>query len=261
MVLANKWGKGWVLSVYFWIFWKGEKGVTQSLFWFELSRAALLLNFWWLSLLNSPHATAGIAGVRELQRLLRTFLSLRISCQQAKVTFYSDRDGDCHVILKVTTPRNWFQSPCRGGAHSRSQEKQGSCARNPPPVSERVSATQKTSSASAPAPARRSRRRGPAAILRNKQRQLGCIEPDVLLPNPALPLAPRRKGSAPALPPPAPTLFLVRKERKGAPALPTPAPALLQAPRKEAGVPALHPFAPALLQTSGESDEDEEGIP
>ena len=135
----------------------------------ERARCAeeLLLDFCRPPLFQSPHASAGMAGAGELQRLFRTFLSLKRSCQRAEVTFYSDRDGDCHVTLRVTTPRHGYQTPrAAGGATSRSQEKQGSGAQNPHPVSEGVSATQKTPSAPAPVPARRSRRRGPAAILR-----------------------------------------------------------------------------------------------
>ena len=179
-----------------------------------LTRAAscaeeLPLNFCRPPLFQSPHAPAAMAKVGELQRLFRTFLSLRRSCQQAEVTFYCDRDGICHVTLRVT-PRHGFQSPCRGGAHSRSQEKQGSGAQNPPPASEGVSDSQKTPSAPAPAPARRSRRRGPAAILCDEQRRL-------VLPAPALPLAPRKKDGAPALPGPRPIILLVSRKKASAP--------------------------------------------
>ena len=79
-------------------------------------------------IVSEPHASAGMAGVGALRRLFRTFLCLKGSCQRSDVTFYSDCDGDCHVTLKVTTPRHGFQSPCIGGAHSRSQEKRNSGA-------------------------------------------------------------------------------------------------------------------------------------
>ena len=177
--------------------------------------------------MQSPDASAGMAWVRQLQRQFRTFLSLRRSCQQAEVNFYSDRDGDFHVFLRVTTPRNGFQSPFRWGAYSRSLEKQGSGARNPPPGSEGVSASQKIPSEPAPAPARWSRRRRHAAILCKEERRLGRIEPDVLLPTPALPLAPRRKAGAPALPGPRPIVLLAARRKASATAplhLPQPSP-------------------------------------
>ena len=151
-----------------------------------------------------------MAGVGALKRLFRTFLSLKGSCHRSEVTFYSDSDGDCHVTLRVTTPGAGFQSPCRGGAHSRSQERKGSGARNPPPPPAAAAPAPAPASAPAPAkrarrrgpapapapaPARRARRRGPSALFRDERRRMARIEPGLIAPEawevdgkPALPL-------------------------------------------------------------------------
>ena len=132
-----------------------------------------------------------MAEVGALKRLFRTFLSLKGSCQRSEVNFYSDRDGDCHVTLRVTTPGTGFQALCRGGAHSRSQERKGSDARNPPPPP--AAAAPAPAPGPAPAPTKRAKRRGPGALLRDERRRLARIEPGLLEPEvevegrPALP--------------------------------------------------------------------------
>ncbi len=87
----------------------------------------------WTAIISEPQASARMAGVEALKRLFRTFLSLKGTCHRSEVNFYSDSDGDCHVTLRVTTPGTGFQSPCRGGAQPRGQERQSSGTRNPPP--------------------------------------------------------------------------------------------------------------------------------
>ena len=145
--------------------------------------------------------SAGIAEDGELRRLFYTFMRLKRSCRLAEVNFNSDR-GVCQVTLKVTTPGTEFQSPCSGGAQSRSQERKSSGARNPP--------TPPTVAAPAPAPApgptpapapgpapRRVRKRGPGALLRDERRRLARIEPGLLGPE-------IEAEDGPALPRPAP---------------------------------------------------------
>ena len=46
--------------------------------------------------------------------LLWTFLRLRKTCKRAYMSISSDREGDCHVTLRVTTPGIGFQSPVEG---------------------------------------------------------------------------------------------------------------------------------------------------
>ena len=166
-----------------------------------------------------------MAGVGALKRLFRTFLSLKGTCHRSEVNFYSDSDGDCHVTLRVTTPGAGFQSPCRGGAHSRSQERKGSGARNPPPPPAAAALAPAPASAPAPAkrarrrgpapapapaPARRARRRGPSALFKDERRRMARIDPGLLAPEaweveggPALPLyaLTNEDGPVPSPPP------------------------------------------------------------
>ena len=158
-------------------------------------------------------APARMVGGGELQKLFLTFLRLKRNCKQAEVKFYSDSYGDCHVTLRVTTPRHGYKTPRRGSVQSRSQEKVGSDVRNhpsspeggpnfPPPSTSPEGVPAKKKPLSPRAPVRRSKKRGPSALFRDKRRRLARIElhkteveVESALP-PALVLHP-----APALPP------------------------------------------------------------
>ena len=240
----------------------------------ESSRQLLhkLLPADWPPLFQSPPASAGMAGDGELRRLFQTFMKLKRSCQHAEVNFNSDRDGVCQVVLRVTTPGTGFQSPCRGGAQSRSQERKGSGARNPPTPPTAAAPAPAPGPAPAPAPApgpapRRARRRGPGALLRDERRRLARIEPGLLEPEveveggpalphaaliaslldpsertPALSPAPREEATAPYCPAPAP-LSPARSlaPREGAPARPGPRPIVILANRRKKCTTALPP--------------------
>ena len=130
--------------------------------------------------------------------LFRTFLRLRRTCKRTYMSISSDPDGDCHVTLRVTTPGTGFQSPCRGGAQPRGQERQSSGTRNPPPPPAAAApAPAPAPAATAPVTAKRSKNRGPGALLRDERRRLGRIEPGIFAHetggegDPALPLGGR----------------------------------------------------------------------
>ena len=126
-----------------------------------------------------------MAGVGELHRLFRTFHNLKTTCKKASLSLYSDGRGDCQVTLKVTAPGHGYQTPRRESGPSKSQEAApGTLAPSLPPAAPAAAA------ATAPAPARRARRLGRGALLRDKRRRLARIEPNLLLPDPAHPAPP-----------------------------------------------------------------------
>ena len=163
--------------------------------------------------------------------LFRTFLRLRRTCKRTYMSISSDPDGDCHVTLRVTTPGTGFQSPCRGGAQPRGQERQSSGTRNPPPPPAAAApAPAQAPAATTPVTAKRSKNRGPGALLRDERRRLGRIEPGIFAHetggegDPALPLEgsigdPALPHTAPR-PTPRPIVILAARKRKGSPHLP-----------------------------------------
>ena len=189
--------------------------------------------------------------------LFWTFLRLRKTCKSTYMSISSDRDGDCHVTLRVTTPGTGFQSPCRGGAQPRGQERQSSGTRNPPPPPAAAApAPAPAPAATAPVTAKRSKNRGPGALLRDERRRLGRIEPGIFAHetggegDPALPLGgrigdPALPHTAPR-PTPRPIVILAARKRKGSPHLPD-----IQAKGEDAQRPPRPPLHPPR-QNGGE---------
>ena len=139
-----------------------------------------------------------------------------------------------------------------------------------------------SAAATAPVPARRARRRGPGALLRDERRRLSRIELNIFLPDNDPHAAwhcDAAKREHPGLPV-APTPAALPLEVMGAPALQRPCPIIILASRKTAVAPApalnalntpTTPDPPAASDpptactpgtcSSSESDKDEEGIP
>ena len=163
-----------------------------------------------------------MAEAGKAHGLLNTFLGLKKSHRKASMNITSDSDGHLQVTIKVTIARQAGQAPMVGGRQSSRQER-GPGSQAPPPAPPAPPAPP-----TPPAPARRARNRGPGALLRDKRRRLGRIQPGIF----EHVLAKEVEGG-PALPhhalPPPPPLSLVRRGRKGAPP-PPPPPTLPPAP-------------------------------
>ena len=82
---------------------------------------------------RAPFAPARMAGVGELWRLLRTFLTLKSSCKTASLNITSDSDGDLSVTLKMSIAGQADQAPRRRGRQSSRQER-GPGSQPPPPA-------------------------------------------------------------------------------------------------------------------------------
>ena len=126
-----------------------------------------------------------MAGGGTAYRLMGTFLKLQKTCPKASLSLYSDCDGDLQVTLKVHIPGLGNQAPRRGGCQPRRQEAEpGIQAPSPAPPAPPAHPAPPAPPATitpAPAPAKRARRRGPGALLRDEKRRLARIEPSILL--------------------------------------------------------------------------------
>ena len=123
----------------------------------------------------------------ELHKLFRIFLRLKKTFKKTTVTFSSEGDGDCKVMLTVQTPGHGDQAPRRGGHHSGSHE-ESSGTQTSPAAPARVSGVKKPFHP--PVPETRGRRQAPSALLCSEQRRLLRIDPAVLMEvegGPALP--------------------------------------------------------------------------
>ena len=87
----------------------------------------------------------------------------------------SDSDHSLTVSLKMVLAGQANQAPRRGGRQSSTQERgPGTRAPHPAPPAHPAPA------ATAPVTAKRSKNRGPGALLRDERRRLGQIEPGLL---------------------------------------------------------------------------------
>ena len=156
-----------------------------------------------------------MAGAAELQRLFRTFLGLKKTCEKVEVSFSSDC-GNCNVVLRVKTPRADYQTSWRGSGLSRSQ-RGGPSVLPPPPAPQGDSSTRPPSAAPergsgnqkpppSPAPGKRSRKRGPSALFRNERRRLGRIQLHVAEVEGTMSALPPLLALPPPLPAPLPSL-------------------------------------------------------
>ena len=115
--------------------------------------------------------------------LLNTFLRLNKSYKKATMNIISDSDGHMQVTITVTIVGQADQAPRRGGRQSNNKERgPGTQAPRPAPPSSPAppAPATPTPAVTAPVSARRNRRRGPEALLRDERRRLGQIEPGIL---------------------------------------------------------------------------------
>ena len=88
------------------------------------------------------------------------------ACEKASLSLFSDSDGDLQVILKVNLSGHSNQVSRRGGCQPRRREVE------PSTLSPSSIAAPPAVAATTPAPARRARRHGPGALLRDERRRL-----------------------------------------------------------------------------------------
>ena len=170
-----------------------------------------------------------MVGAGTVNSLLWTFLRLRKTCKHASMSITSDSDSDnsLTVSLKMVLAGQTDQAPRRGGRMSSTQERgPGTRAPHPAPPAHPAAPAP---AATAPVTAKRSKNRGPGALLRDERRRLGRIEPGLFAHEtgvegePALPLAHRGRIGDPALPhtaprpSPRPIVILAARKRKGPP--------------------------------------------
>ena len=171
-----------------------------------------------------------MVGAGTVNSLLWTFLRLRKTCKHASMSITSDSDSDnsLTVSLKMVLAGQTDQAPRRGGRMSSTQERgPGTRAPHPAPPAHPAAPAP---AATAPVTAKRSKNRGPGALLRDERRRLGRIEPGIFAHetggegDPALPLGgrigdPALPHTAPR-PTPRPIVILAARKRKGSPHLP-----------------------------------------
>ena len=141
-----------------------------------------------------------MADAGRAHGLLNTFLRLNKSHKRASMNIISDSDGHLQVTITVTIVGQADQAPRKGGRQSNNRER-GPGTRVPSPGAPSAPSAPYTPS---PAPAKRAKRRGPGALLRDERRRLARIEPGLLIPDSPLPIptGPLEGATSGPLPPP-----------------------------------------------------------